>query len=168
MGRSLILLCISICVLNCLEAYRDSLPYLSNGFDKCDYGRHLTIRCVGKHLGETERYCPAGFYCYPYTPIGKDGPCCRSRNPCRKGNPYKVNDDAVTCSRRRRCPTGHVCTTGKGYAVCCPRQLSQGCPVFRCRPVRPKCARPRYYIHNGRICRHCDRNTCRRSSIKIQ
>lgn len=41
-------------------------------------------------------------------------------NPCNTGVPYKVNDDAVTCSQRKRCPSGHVCTTGKGYAVCCP------------------------------------------------
>lgn len=45
-------------------------------------------------------------------------------------------------------------------------QFSHGCPVFRCPPVRPKCARPRYYLHNGRICRHCDRNICPRQSLK--
>ena len=41
-------------------------------------------------------------------------------NPCQEGVPYKVNDDAVTCSKNKRCPTGHVCTTGDNYAVCCP------------------------------------------------
>lgn len=45
-------------------------------------------------------------------------------------------------------------------------QFSHGCPVFRCPPVRPKCARPRYYLHNGRICRHCDRNICPHQSLK--
>lgn len=45
-------------------------------------------------------------------------------------------------------------------------QFSHGCPVFRCPPVRPKCARPRYYLHYGRICRHCDRNICPHQSLK--
>lgn len=45
-------------------------------------------------------------------------------------------------------------------------QFSHGCPVFRCPPVRPKCARPRYYLHNGRICRHCDRNICPHQFLK--
>lgn len=40
-------------------------------------------------------------------------------NLCNMGVFYKVNDDVVICSQRKRCLFGYVCIIGKGYVVCC-------------------------------------------------
>nr|XP_011415432.2 uncharacterized protein LOC105319545 [Crassostrea gigas] len=155
-------LLISFCFFNCVQAYRAANPDPNNEFDKCDFGRHLTKRCVGETMDPQLSVCPTGFFCF--TPVDGEGPCCRRDNPCSTGVPYKVSDDAVTCSQRKRCPSGHVCTTGKGYAVCCPAHRlcprPNNCPIIS----PPRCARPTTFRYKGGlICPGCDKNVCKRS-----
>nr|XP_034328201.1 uncharacterized protein LOC105319544 [Crassostrea gigas] len=153
-------LVIFVCFLNFVHAYGAATPDPNNGFDKCDFGRHLTKRCVGR-TSDPQLRCPADFFCY--TPVDGEGPCCRRDNPCITGVPYKVNDDAVTCNQRKRCPSGHVCTTGKDYAVCCP--IHRLCPrPFNCPKISPYCAVPDTFRYKGGlICPKCDKNICKSS-----
>lgn len=52
-------------------------PDPNNQYDKCDYGRHLTRRCVGLTQDPADTYCPAGFFCH--IPTDGEGPCCRRK-----------------------------------------------------------------------------------------
>lgn len=51
-------------------------PDPNNEFDKCDFRRHLTKRCVGETLDPKLSVCPTGFFCF--TPVDGEGPCCLS------------------------------------------------------------------------------------------
>ncbi|XP_048743523.2 kielin/chordin-like protein [Ostrea edulis] len=112
---------------------------------KCRYGKYFKDIGQRPTCNPFAQSCPSGFFCGG-GPADEQGFCCKSKNPCKLGNPYTRNGDAPHClgANGVRCPRGYACIgTKTSSSVCCrgctyhgqsyqPRQIFQNSVGQRC------------------------------------
>ncbi|XP_078331123.1 uncharacterized protein LOC144624951 isoform X1 [Crassostrea virginica] len=123
--NALTLTCVVLALSACLEARRYNSGRPGNGpFPPiptsplpCEFGLQIDQQGLCSNFGGAQQ-CPRGFVCL-FGPADEPGPCCLRDNPCRRGTPFQVGGNAVSCDRQS-CPSGFRCTRGRSFAVCCP------------------------------------------------
>nr|XP_022286387.1 uncharacterized protein LOC111099030 [Crassostrea virginica] len=132
--NALTLTCVVLALSACLEARKynsnrpvDVTPIIEPIFPPvtsslppltCEFGRQVDQQRRCTNFITDVPQCPRGFFCN-FGPADEPGPCCLGSNPCRRGTPFQLDGDAVSCDRQS-CPSGFRCTRGRSFAVCCP------------------------------------------------
>ncbi|XP_062581827.1 putative amine oxidase [copper-containing], partial [Saccostrea cucullata] len=90
-------------------------------YQKCKYGLHGADKGIPTLCHKYRQSCPRGYNCIQ-TFHNQSGYCCKETNPCKFGQPFRVNGETLNCRQYgvKQCSKGYQCVgTTETSTVCC-------------------------------------------------